>query len=84
MQTEEIRQKIAQFTKLSVASITDDKEITDLVSDSFMLVELLLSIQEQFKIELEQEDLEQVISVRQLLTLIQQKLTQADMPLAAN
>ncbi len=78
MQTKEIKQKIAQFTKLPMDSITDDKEITELVSDSFMLVELLLSIQEQFQIELEQEDLEQVITIGELLELIEQKLFQAE------
>ncbi|MCP5245547.1 MAG: acyl carrier protein [Burkholderiales bacterium] len=78
MHIDEIKQKIATLTRLSIDSISDDKEISDLVSDSFMLVELFLSIQEQFQIELDQEDLEHVITVRQLLTLIQEKLAQAD------
>lgn len=78
MHVDEIKQKIAQLTKLPVGSISDDKEIAELVSDSFMVVELFLSIQEQFQIELEREDLEQVITVRQLLELIQEKLVQAD------
>ncbi len=78
MHVDKIKQKIAQLTKLPVGSISDDKEIAELVSDSFMVVELFLSIQEQFQIELEREDLEQVITVRQLLELIQEKLVQAD------
>lgn len=78
MHVDEIKQKIAQLTKLPAGSISDDKEIAELVADSFMVVELFLSIQEQFQIELEREDLEQVITVRQLLELIQEKLVQAD------
>ena len=78
MQIDEIKKKIAALTKLPIDSISDDKEISDLVSDSFMLVELFLSIQEQFQIELDQEDLEHVITVRQLLMLIQEKREQAD------
>lgn len=78
MHIDEIKKKIATLTKLPIDSISDDKEISELVSDSFMLVELFLSIQEQFQIELDQEDLEKVITVHQLLTLIQEKLAQAD------
>lgn len=78
MHIDEIKKKIATLTKLPIDSISDDKEIGELVSDSFMLVELFLSIQEQFQIELDQEDLEQVITVHQLLILIQEKLAQAD------
>lgn len=78
MHIDEIKKKIATLTKLPIDSISDDKEISELVSDSFMLVELFLSIQEQFQIELDQEDLEHVNTVHQLLILIQEKLAQAD------
>jgi acyl carrier protein len=75
MQSQDIKQQLAEFTKIPVERIEDDAAITDLVSDSFMLVEMLLLLQDHFAIELEQEDLEEVISVSQLVNLINQKIT---------
>ena len=77
MQPKDIKQKLADFTKIPLARIEDHVEITDLVSDSFMLVEMMLLLQEEFTIELEQEDLEDVITVAHLVNLVQEKTTAA-------
>jgi acyl carrier protein len=77
MQPIDIKQQLAEFTKIPLARIDDDAAITDLVSDSFMLVEMLLIMQDQFCIELEQEDLGEVVTVAQLVDLIKEKMTVA-------
>jgi acyl carrier protein len=77
MQPIDIKQQLAEFTKIPLARIDDDAAITDLVSDSFMLVEMLLILQDHFSIELEQEDLEEVVTVAQLIDLVKKKMTTA-------
>ncbi len=75
MQAHLIRQQLAELTKIPIQRIKDDANITDLVSDSFMLVEMLLVLQECFSIELEQEDLEEVTTVGQLINVVIEKIT---------
>ncbi|MCI0504568.1 MAG: acyl carrier protein [Gammaproteobacteria bacterium] len=77
MQMQAIKQQLAVFTKIPVERIKDDAEITDLVADSFMLVEMLLLLQDHFSIELEQEDLEEVVTVAQLVNLVRNKIRAA-------
>jgi acyl carrier protein len=77
MQPIDIKQQLAEFTKIPLARIDDDAAITDLVSDSFMLVEMLLILQDHFSIELEQEDLEEVVTVAHLIDLVKKKMTAA-------
>jgi acyl carrier protein len=77
MQMQAIKQQLAAFTKIPVERIKDDAEITDLVADSFMLVEMLLLLQDHFSIELEQEDLEEVVTVAQLVNLVRNKIRAA-------
>ncbi|HEY5603625.1 MAG TPA: acyl carrier protein [Gammaproteobacteria bacterium] len=77
MQLQTIKQQLAVFTKIPLDRIKDDGDITDLVADSFMLVETLLLMQDHFSIELEQEDLEEVVTVAQLVNLVSRKITAA-------
>lgn len=77
MQTTDIKKQLAEFTKIPLERIDEDTAITDLVSDSFMLVEMLLILQDHFCIELEQEDLEEVVTVAQLVELVKRKMTTA-------
>lgn len=71
---EYIRQRLAEHTKFPLSKVTDDKLLTELVADSFIFVELLLTLQEDFGIELSQEDLEHVHVVGDLLHLLRRKL----------
>jgi len=65
---------LSTFTKIPVEHIHRDREITELVADSFLLIELMLNLQESLDIALEQEDLEQVHTVGDLLDLLEQRL----------
>lgn len=67
---EQIRQQLAGFIRFPVDIVTDDKTLTELVADSFVLIELMLTLQEELGIELVQEDLEKVYVVSDLLNLI--------------
>jgi acyl carrier protein len=60
--------------KFPVNKVSDDKPLTELVADSFIFVELLLTLQEEFAVELSQEDLENVHVVSDLLHLLRRKL----------
>ena len=73
-----IRQRLADFIKFPVSKVTDDKLLTELVADSFIFVELLLTLQEDFGIELSQEDLENVHIVADLLDLLHNRIPVAE------
>lgn len=71
-----IKQKISELTKLPVDSIEDEKPLTSLVADSFVLVELMLTLQEEYSIFLSQDEMENILNIRNLLDLIRQKHTE--------
>jgi acyl carrier protein len=75
MLAHEVKGKLAEFAQIPVDRVDDSVHVTDLVADSFVLVEMMLLIQDEFNIELEQEDLEEVVTVAELVNLIQQKIT---------
>jgi len=68
---EKIRQKIADFLKQPTARVLDDALLTDLVPESFVLVELVIELQEEFGIRLMQEDLKGVKTAGDLTSLIE-------------
>lgn len=75
MNTKEyIRQRLAEHIKFPINKVTDDKLLVELVADSFVFVELLLTLQEEFAVELSQEDLDNVHVVSDLLNLVRQKI----------
>lgn len=74
MRSETIKTKISEFAKIPLSKIEDNKEITELVADSFMLVEMMLNLQEEFEIELEQEDLVDVKTVLDMVSMVQDKM----------
>jgi acyl carrier protein len=54
--------------------VTEDARLTELVADSFVLIEVVVELQESLNITLVQEDLEAVVTVGQLLDVCQSKL----------
>lgn len=65
-----IKQKAADFLGVPVARLRDSDELSGIVPDSFMLVELLIELQEEYGIRLVQEDLTNVKTVGELTGLI--------------
>lgn len=70
---ESIRAGIAGFLKKDIAEVSDEVVLKSLVTDSFVLVELVMTLQEDFNIRLMQEDLKDVQSVGQLVKVIMSK-----------
>lgn len=68
-----VKQALAKFLKLPVDQIADTMELKGLVRDSFMLVELLIELQEEFGVHLCQTDAEQLHTVAELTGLIAER-----------
>ncbi len=71
---EHVREKIAEVLGRAPAKIADDAILTDLVNNSFLLVETVIELQEEFDVRFQQSDLKQVTSVGQLLDLVVSRL----------
>lgn len=66
---ERVRKKIAEILGHKPEKIVDDAVLTDLVNNSFLLVETVIELQEEFDIRFQQADLTNLTSVGQLLDL---------------
>jgi acyl carrier protein len=67
---ERVREKIAEILGHEPGKIADDAVLTDLVNNSFLLVEMVIELQEEFDVRFQQADISQVTSVGQLLDLV--------------
>lgn len=72
---EDVRAKIAEFLRHPVEKLQDGAVLTDLVTDSMILVNMVIDLQEDFGIRLMQEDLKEVKSVGQLLAVFERKMS---------
>ena len=70
---EEIRAKIAAFLNEAPDKIEDSSVLTDLVAESFLLIELVIELQEEFQVRLMQDDLRNVKTIGDLLTVVVSK-----------
>ena len=66
---ERVREKIAEILGQKPEKIVDDAVLTDLVNNSFLLVETVIELQEEFDIRFQQADLTSLTLVGQLLDL---------------
>ena len=73
MEREAARAKIAEVLRHPVERVTDEADLRSLVQDSFVLVELVLELQESFGFRLVQDDLRDVRTVGDLLGLVDAK-----------
>ena len=67
---EEIRAEIAKFTRKPPAKVGDGVALMDLVQESFVLVEMVIDLQETFSVRFGQEDLSAVKTVGDLIDLV--------------
>ena len=68
--TDKIKERIASLLKQPVSKLADGTVLTDLVVESFALIEMVIELQEEFKVRLVQDDLKDVKTVGDLTTLI--------------
>jgi acyl carrier protein len=70
---ESVKQQIAAILKQPAHKVQDDVMLTNLVTDSFVLVDMVIELQEEFGITLVQEDLREVKTVGDLVELFIQR-----------
>ena len=62
---DKIKQIIAEKLEISIDQITDDaKFIDDLGADSLDVVELIMTLEDEFEIEISDEEAEKIVTVR--------------------
>lgn len=69
----EVKAKMAVFLKQPVSKLEDDTVLTNLVAESFALVEMVIELQEEFGVRLVQEDLKAVKTVGDLTRLFESR-----------
>jgi len=62
-----VKAKIAEFLELPAERLDDSAPLMSLVQESFLLVQLLLELEEEFDVRLVQEDLKDVRTVGELV-----------------
>ena len=70
-----VKTKIAEVLNISAERVSEETNLKDLVSDSFLLVEMAIELQEDFQVRFSQEDLKVVHTVQDLIALIEIKLS---------
>ncbi len=74
MNRDTVKAFMAKQLNIAVSKLSDDTvNLTDLVHESFILIELVIALQEEFKVRLVQEDLQEVKTLGQLLDVLQKK-----------
>jgi len=66
----EVVKAMARFLRQPVEKLHDDDVLTDLVAESFVLVELVIQLQEEFGVRFGQQELQGVRTVGDLTELI--------------
>ncbi len=67
---ERVKARIAEVLHIPTERVTDEVALKDLVSESFVLVEMAIELQEDFGVRFSQEDLKLVRTVRDLVALV--------------
>ncbi|MGY9009897.1 MAG: acyl carrier protein [Rhodobacterales bacterium] len=73
IKSEEIKNRIAEVLNISVERFNDETILKDLVTDSFLLVEMAIELQEDFQVRFSQEDLKEVVTIGDLIFLTKNK-----------
>ena len=71
---ERVRDKIAEILGHTPQIVVDDVVLTDLVNSSFLLVEMVIELQEEFDVRFQQVDMNEVATVGQLLDLVDSRM----------
>jgi acyl carrier protein len=66
---EAVKEKISSFLKQPISRLDDSALLTNLVVESFILVEMIIELQDEFGIHLVQEDMRHVKTIGDLTEL---------------
>jgi acyl carrier protein len=70
---EKVKARMAGLLKLPISKLQDESALTDLVTQSLLLVEMVIELQEEFRVRLVQEDLKGVKTVGDLTRLLESR-----------
>jgi len=73
MDRSKFKKAMSEIIKQPVERLGDDALLSNLVTDSFLLVDMVIELQEEFGVFLVQEDLKEVKSVGNLIELFETK-----------
>ena len=71
--TSRVTAKIAEVLRLPEDKVTEDVSLQDLTVDSFVLVELVVELQEEFGVYFVQEDLPGVRIIGDVVRLVEER-----------
>ncbi len=73
LSSDQIKNAVSGFLNVPVERLTDSSVLTDLVVESFLLVEMVMFLQDEFTVRIIQEDLKTVHTVGDLVKTFQEK-----------
>jgi acyl carrier protein len=68
-----IKNRISATLQMPIAKLKDEALISDIVTESFAVVEMVIDLQEEFGIRLGQEDLKAIKTIGALTALIAER-----------
>ncbi|MFP5376064.1 MAG: acyl carrier protein [Acidimicrobiia bacterium] len=71
---DDIRAKMAEVLEIPESRVQPDAVLTDLVSDSFLLVEMAIELQEHFEVMFGQDDMRDLRTVGDLAHLVRSRM----------
>lgn len=71
---DDIRAKMAEVLEIPASRVAPDAVLTDLVSDSFLLVEMAIELQEHFEVMFGQDDMRGLRTVGDLADLVRSRM----------
>jgi acyl carrier protein len=77
MNHHDVKSRMCQLLRIPEARVSDDAELTQVISDSFRLVETFIELQDEFGLRLTQEDLRDVKTVGEFVQVFASHLPSA-------
>ena len=68
-----VKKRIAETLQLPIGKLGDERLLTDVVAESFAMVEMVIDLQEEFGVRLEQAELKKLKTVADLTALVSEK-----------
>ena len=72
-----IKQIMSTYLKVPDTDLPDDAVLTDMVAESFVLIAMLMSLQDELGVIINQEDIQHVSTVADLVKVFMEKGTAA-------
>lgn len=73
MDRESVKQSMSEILKQPVGKLEDEAVLRDLVTDSFVLIDMVIELQDDYDVLLVQDDLKAVKTVGDLVKLLEKK-----------